>query len=122
MGLRLGRFTMRGATDQIGNVKDQGDRPVTQDGGGGDAPDAAVVGLQRLDDDLLLAQQIIDEQPDASPGSFHDHHQPFMQDARPRDQPKNLYRRTTGRYSLRKPNTSRPSTIVVTWLGVRRSD
>src|ERR1700730_11713214 len=60
---------------QTRNIENQGHRTVTEDSCAGDAIDVAVIGLQRLDYDLLLPEQLIDTQPDPLAVALHHHDQ-----------------------------------------------
>ena len=71
--------------------------------------DVPVVGLQGLDDHLLLAEQLVDEQANALSVAFDHHDQPLMQ--LPRCEaatPNTSCSRIIGRYSPRKDSTSPP--------------
>ena len=76
---RLGRPAQRGCADQSGYIENQRDRAVAEDRGPRDAVDATEIRFQRLDDHLLLAEQVVDEQADAAAVAFHDHDQAFVQ-------------------------------------------
>ena len=60
-----GRTQCRARTGQRSDVEDQGDAAVAGDGGARHVADAAEVGFEVLHDDLLLAEQFVDEQRDA---------------------------------------------------------
>src|SRR5688572_1980060 len=57
----LQRLTARGADNRI-NIEDERHAAIAEDGGGGNARDVGVVGLEALDDDLALALDRIDHQ------------------------------------------------------------
>ena len=46
-------------------LEDQRDSAIAHDGGAGEAVDAAEIGLQALDDHLVLADELVYEQRDA---------------------------------------------------------
>ena len=75
-----GRRPYGGRADDSRHVENQGHGAVAEDGGPGDSFDVTVVRFQRLDDDLLLAEQIIHEQSDALAAfAFGDDDQSFVQ-------------------------------------------
>src|SRR6185312_6406706 len=76
--------TKRGEPDEPWQVQNQRDRSISEDRRARDALDVSVVGLERLDDDLLLAEQIVDEQADAPALAFDDDDQTLVQLARAR--------------------------------------
>ena len=95
---RLGRSARSvGCADQSGHIENQRHRAVAEDRGAGDAVDAPVIGFQRLDDHLLLAEQVVDEQADAAAVAFDDHDQAFVQlRSRAARTPNTSCRRMTG--------------------------
>src|SRR5262245_15967915 len=60
-------------TDQAGNIENQCDGAVAQDRGAGNPVDTPEIGFERFDDDLLLAEEIVDEETDAAALAFDDH-------------------------------------------------
>src|SRR3954471_5378427 len=75
-----GRRPYGGRADQARNVENEGHGAVAEDGGPGDSVDVTVVRFQRLDDDLLLTQQIIHKQSDALVAfAFGDDDQSFVE-------------------------------------------
>src|SRR5262245_20803991 len=78
------RRPQRGDAYQSRYIENQCDRAVAEDRGPGNALDAAEIGFERFDDDLLLTEQIVDEQADAAALAFDDHDQALVQLARPR--------------------------------------
>ena len=52
---------MRHGMDAI-NVQNQGNHAITENGSAGDAFHSAVVGLEAFDDNLLLADQLVDDE------------------------------------------------------------
>src|SRR5690349_12894848 len=52
-------------TDQAGNIENQRDGTVAQNGGAGHSVHAPEIRFERFDDDLLLAEEIVDEEPHA---------------------------------------------------------
>src|SRR5262245_48779869 len=56
-----------GTADDSRQIEDERHRSIAEDRGTRHSVDVPVIGFEGLDDDLLLAEQVIDEQPDAPP-------------------------------------------------------
>src|SRR5262245_34053767 len=52
-------------TDDSGQIENQRHRSVTEDRGSGHTIDVSVVRFEALDDHLLLAEEVVDEETDA---------------------------------------------------------
>src|SRR2546422_991423 len=64
-----------GEGNESGDVEDEADAAVTQDGGAGDALDLPEVRFQALDHHLLLAEETVDEERSAAPLVLDDDHE-----------------------------------------------
>src|SRR6266851_8228223 len=64
-----------GQGNESGNVEDEADAAVAQDGGAGDAVDLPEVRFQALDHHLLLAEETVDEEGGAAPLMLDDDHE-----------------------------------------------
>src|SRR6185436_19478403 len=71
-----------GATNDSWQIEDQRDRAIPEDGRAGDAVDVAVIGFERFDDDLLLAEEVVHEEADAAAFTFDDDDEPLVELAR----------------------------------------
>src|SRR5258705_12220896 len=69
-----GAVSVAGAPHEAGDVEDQRNAAVTHDRRARDVVDPAVVRLQVLDDDLLLAEQLVDQQADPAAFGLGDDH------------------------------------------------
>src|SRR3954447_7795128 len=65
-------------------IEDQRNGPIAEDGRAGYAVDVPIVGFERFDDDLLLAEEVVDEQTDTAAVAFDDHYQALIELARTR--------------------------------------
>src|SRR6266851_8794723 len=63
-----------GQGNESGNVEDEADAAVAQDGGAGNAVDLPEMGFQALDHHLLLAEETVDEERAAAPLVLDDDH------------------------------------------------
>src|SRR5262245_47631002 len=72
------------AADDAGQIENQSHRSITEDRGAGHTVDVAVIGFQALDDHLLLSEQVVDEETDASTVAFDDHDETLVQLVRAR--------------------------------------
>src|SRR5699024_9145899 len=77
MHSRSGGPALLGDAHQPRDIQDQGDRTTTQNGGARNALHFPVVFLQRLDDDLLLPEQVIDDDADPAVITLDDDNQAF---------------------------------------------
>src|ERR1700722_6907835 len=75
-GRPAGRIGRR--ADQIGHIDDEGHCSVPQNGCTGDSHHRLEVGLQALDDDLLLREKVVDEHADARAVRLDDNEQPVF--------------------------------------------
>src|SRR5689334_6591464 len=73
-----------GATNDSWQIEDLRNGAIAEDGRAGDAVDVAVIGFERFDDDLLLAEEVVDEETDAAAFAFDDHDEPLIELARAR--------------------------------------
>src|SRR2546427_12806851 len=64
-----------GQGNESGNVEDEADAAVAQDGGARDAVDLPEVRFQALDHHLLLAEETVDEEGGAAPLMLDDDHE-----------------------------------------------
>src|SRR5438552_7558532 len=62
------------APHQAADIQNQRDAAIAHDGGARHVVDLAVVGFEVLHDDLLLAEQLVDQQRDAAALGFDDDH------------------------------------------------
>src|SRR6185295_4423318 len=67
---RRGRRHLPDEREQPAHVENQPDAAVAQDGATGDAADAAKHFPEALDDDFLLAEQVVDGERDGPPAVF----------------------------------------------------
>src|SRR5579884_3639179 len=76
------RGAQAGDPDEAGQIEYQRDGAVSEDRRSRDALDVPVIGLERLDDDLLLAEEVVHEQTDAPPVPLHHDDESLVQLAR----------------------------------------
>src|SRR6266567_7802414 len=79
-GARAGRRhvtdgSRAGEGNESGDVEDEADAAVAQDGGAGDTLDLPEVRFQALDHHLLLAEETVDEERGAAPLVLDDDHE-----------------------------------------------
>src|SRR4051812_49397724 len=65
--------------DDSGQIENERHRSVTEDRGAGHTVDVPIVGFEALDDDLLLAEEVVDEEAHAPPVAFDDHDEALVQ-------------------------------------------
>jgi hypothetical protein len=70
-GARVVRARQHLSRDAL-HVQDERYSPVAEDGGAGHALDAAVVGLEALDHDLRLPDELVDEEPEPPAARLHE--------------------------------------------------
>src|SRR5215471_15737479 len=71
-------------TDDSGQIENECHRSVTENRGAGHTVDVPVVRFEALDDDLLLAEEVVDEEADAAAVAFDDHDEALVQVVRAR--------------------------------------
>src|SRR5579862_7190081 len=74
-----GRIPQRGDADQTWKVQNERDGAVAENRGARDAIDLSIIGLERFDDDLLLAEQLIDEQAETAALALDDDDESLVQ-------------------------------------------
>src|SRR5690349_14330824 len=72
------------AADDAGQIQNERHRSITEDRRARHTVDVSVVRFEALDDDLLLAEEVIDEEADAAAVAFDDHDEALVQVVRAR--------------------------------------
>src|SRR3954471_13812248 len=83
-------YSCAGPADDSGQIENECHRSIAEDGGAGHTVDVPVVGFETLDDDLLLAEKVVDEEGDAAAVAVDDHDEALMQLVRARLHAENL--------------------------------